>query len=204
MPTLKDLEHQVRRRSLGRTFGEICLDLAVVPGFCTSAFWNQLFEIMRYLGGSVATVMREKTRRQDAFAQEQDRKLDSTWDWRDPKRDAVHQILGFFIGETPVDPFAQSPAPGLHAAPRPPTYHYARGGGGNTAHASPPTVETRLALAMGWPGPGTFVFCQADGSPLSPDRLSQQLQRKADAMGLPQCRCQSGIQPPVLFPSTPC
>jgi hypothetical protein len=117
MPSPEDLERQVRRRSLGRTFGEICLDLGVVPGFCTSAFWNHLFEIMHYFGGSVANVMREKTRREQAFAQEQDRKLDSTWDWRDLKRDAVHQILGFFIGETPVDPFDQSPTSCATAAP---------------------------------------------------------------------------------------
>jgi hypothetical protein len=110
MPTPEDLDLQVRRRSLGRTFVEICNDLAVVPGFCTPAFWNDLFQVIHYFGGSVATLMREKTRREQAFAQEQDRKLDSTWDWRDLTRDAIHQILGFFIGETPVDPFAQSPA----------------------------------------------------------------------------------------------
>ena len=33
MPTLEELEAQVRRRKLGRTIVEICLDLAVVPGF---------------------------------------------------------------------------------------------------------------------------------------------------------------------------
>ena len=32
MPTLEDLERQVRRRTIGRTIGEICSDLAVVPG----------------------------------------------------------------------------------------------------------------------------------------------------------------------------
>jgi hypothetical protein len=45
-----------------------------------------------------------KTRRERAFVQEQDRK-DSTWDWLHLKRDEIHQILGFFIGEEPVDPF---------------------------------------------------------------------------------------------------
>ena len=75
MPTQEELERQVRRRAVGRTIADICRDLAVVPGFCTAAFWNELFEIMHYFGGSVATLMREKTRREQAFIQEQDKKL---------------------------------------------------------------------------------------------------------------------------------
>jgi len=106
MPTLEELERQVRRRAVGRTIADICSDLAVVPGFCTPAFWNGLFEIMHYFGGSVETVMREKTRRQQAFIQEQDKKLGSTLDWLHLKRDEIRQVLGFFIGEPPVDPFA--------------------------------------------------------------------------------------------------
>ena len=67
MPTPEALERQVRRRSFGRTFAEICLDLAVVPGLCTPPFWNGMFEIMHYFGGNARTVMREKTRREQAF-----------------------------------------------------------------------------------------------------------------------------------------
>ena len=110
MPTPEDLERQVRHRALGRTMAEICLDLAVVPGLCTGAFWNQLFEIMHCLGGSVVTVMREKTHREQAFIQEQDKKLDSSWDCLQLKPDEIRQVLCFFIGEPPVDPFC-APAP---------------------------------------------------------------------------------------------
>ncbi len=117
MPTLEDLERQVRRRSLGRTFVDICQDLGVVPGFCTGAFWNQIFDIIQCLGGSVATLMKEKTRRGEAFARHPDRNWECTWDWRDLRRDAILQALGFFIGETPIDPFSQAPAP---YAPAPP------------------------------------------------------------------------------------
>jgi hypothetical protein len=113
MPTPEELDRQVRRRAVGRTITEICGDLAVVPGLCTSAFWNGLHEVMHYFGGSVETVMREKTRREQAFIHEQDRKLDSTWDWLHLKRDEIRQVLGFFIGERPVDPFAQSSAPSV-------------------------------------------------------------------------------------------
>ena len=113
MPTPQELERQVRRRSFGRTMAEICSDLGVVPGLCTPAFWNGMFEIMHYFGGNgVVTVMREKSRREQAFIQEQDKKPGSTLNWWQLGRDAVHEILGFFIGEEPVDPFAAAPATG--------------------------------------------------------------------------------------------
>ena len=112
MPTPEELDRQVRRRSIGRTFAEICNDLGVVPEHCASAFWNGMFEIMNYFGGNgVITVMREKTRRVHAFIQEQDKKLDSAWDWLHLKRDEIRERLGFFIGEEPVDPFATIAAP---------------------------------------------------------------------------------------------
>ena len=107
MPTLEELERQVRRRAVGRTIVEICRDLGVVPGLCTPAFWNDIFQMMHYFGGSVETLMREKARREQMFILEQDRKLDSTWDWLRLKRDEIRQVLGFFIGEEPSLPAAE-------------------------------------------------------------------------------------------------
>ncbi len=79
MPAPEDLDRQVRRRSLGRTYAEICLDLAVVPGLCTPAFWNALLEIMHYFGGrGVETVMREKSHREQAFIRLRSRTRSST------------------------------------------------------------------------------------------------------------------------------
>ena len=104
MPTLEDLERQARRRPVGRTIQDICLDLAVVPGFCHSQFWNELFDLMTYFGGSIHKLMRQKARRRDAFAKEQDRNRNATWDWLNMSRDALRQVLGFFIGEPPVNP----------------------------------------------------------------------------------------------------
>jgi hypothetical protein len=115
MPTLQDLERQARRRPIGRTILDICLDLAVVPGFCHGQFWNELFDIMNYFGGSVAGLMRQKTRRREAFTNEQDRKPDANWDWLRLKRDELRQVLGFFIGEPPVDPL--DPAAAIATAP---------------------------------------------------------------------------------------
>ena len=104
MPTMQELERQVRRRPLGRTILDICLDLAVVPGFCTGAFWNELFDTMHRFGGSVATLMQQKSRREQAFDKLLDRRRGSNWDWLRLKRETTRQVLGFFIGEPPVDP----------------------------------------------------------------------------------------------------
>jgi hypothetical protein len=104
MPTSEDLERQVRRSPVGHTIREICLDLAVVPGLCHSGFWNQLFELITYFGSNVGKLMEEKSRRRVAFAKEQDRIPTSNWDWVEMTRDGVRQVLGFFIGEPPVNP----------------------------------------------------------------------------------------------------
>ena len=123
MPTLEELEAQVRRRPLGRTLVEICLDLAVVPGFCTGAFWNELFDSIRLHGGSVATLMLEKVRREEAFCKEQDRTLGSNWDWQEMGREALRRVLGCFIGEAadqPFDPGSEWRATAATAATGPP------------------------------------------------------------------------------------
>ncbi len=111
MPTEQDLDRQVRRRPIGRTIFDICSDLAVVPGFCHSGFWNTLFEAMHYFGGSVAKLMQEKADRREAFIKQQDRIIDSNWDWVNLTRDALRQVLGFFIGEPPINPLAPDAAP---------------------------------------------------------------------------------------------
>ncbi len=93
MPTLQDLERQARHRPVGRTIQDICLDLAVVPGFCHSLFWNELFDLMTCFGGSISKLMREKSRRRKGFAKEQDRNRNATWDWLNMGRDALRQVL---------------------------------------------------------------------------------------------------------------
>ena len=89
---------------------------AVVPGLCTGAFWNELFDIIRNHGGSVATLMRERSRREVAFEHEQDRNPTQGWNWWDQTREILRQALGFFVGEQPVDPFSPSAAPGVPGA----------------------------------------------------------------------------------------
>jgi FkbM family methyltransferase len=80
-----------------------------VPGFCTGTFWNSLFDAMHQHGGSVANLMRERFRREQAFHQEQDRAPTQAWDWTTLRRDMVRQVLGFFIGEPPPQGWGMPP-----------------------------------------------------------------------------------------------
>jgi hypothetical protein len=107
-PTLEQLEREVRRRPLGRTIVDICLDLAVVPGLCTGAFWNELFDLIRSHGGSIATLVLERRRREQAFDLEQDRHPTPGWNRSSPRRETIRDLLGFFIGEQPLAPCAAS------------------------------------------------------------------------------------------------
>jgi hypothetical protein len=111
MPTPEDLEAQARRRPIGRTLVDICLDLAVVPGFCSGPFWNTLFDSICLHGGSIATLMQAKMRRQEAFCAERDRKPGSNWDWLEMRRDALRRVLGCFIGEAADEAFDPRPEP---------------------------------------------------------------------------------------------
>jgi hypothetical protein len=122
MPTLEELEAQVRRRPIGLTLIEICLDLAVVPGFCSGPFWNTLFDSIRLHGGSIAVFMQKKASREEAFCAEQDKKPGSNWDWQVMGRQALRGVLGFFIGEAddPSDPLSKPYAQAAAVATGPP------------------------------------------------------------------------------------
>jgi hypothetical protein len=64
---------------------------------------------MTWFGGSVGRLMQQITRRRQAFADEQDRKPGINWDGLNLTREALRQVLGFFIGEPPVNPLATGP-----------------------------------------------------------------------------------------------
>ncbi len=115
-PTLRELGRQVRRRPLGRTLVDICLDLAVVPGFCTGTFWNELFDAIHWYGGSVASLMRERHRREQVFDREQDRSPTPGCDRSNLRWQMVRQVLGFFIGGEPALPLHPSATTAMAAA----------------------------------------------------------------------------------------
>ena len=47
-------------------------------------------------------------------------------------------------------------------------------------------LELRLTLGLGRPGPVALVFCNQDGSPMSPDNLSRDWGRACKSLGLPK------------------
>ena len=105
IPTLKELEAEVRRRPIGRTIAYICMDLAVIPGFCTGELWNDLLQTLQSYGGSFTVLHAVRIRREHSYRRERDQRPDTwVWDWRDLRRPTVRQVLGYLIGEGPPDP----------------------------------------------------------------------------------------------------
>ena len=100
IPSLKELEAQVRRRSVGRTVTEICLDLGISPASCDGAFWHEIYLAISNFGGSFHQFHEVQTQRREAFQKERDKRPD-TWTWQiwDKPKDAVRQMLGFLLGE---------------------------------------------------------------------------------------------------------
>jgi len=107
IPTTEELDAEVRRRPFGRTILAICMDLAVIPSFCTGAFWNQISDTLMNYGGSFTTLFKIRAHREISFQKERDKKPD-TWsfEWKFPPPETVRQVLGYMIGEPPaLEPF---------------------------------------------------------------------------------------------------
>ncbi|MEI7713655.1 MAG: hypothetical protein WCI94_19635, partial [Rhodospirillales bacterium] len=102
MPTLKELEAQVRRRSVGRTIAEICLDLGVAATTSEGGFWLEIYRTLLHFDGNSEAFFGIQENRRKAFAKERDKRPD-TWsaEWRDRPKDAIRQLLGYLLGEIP-------------------------------------------------------------------------------------------------------
>ncbi len=102
IPTLAEMEAEVRRAGIGRTITRVCLDLGIVPGFCTGEVWSAIDATLRYRGGSLRKLYTVRAKRQENFLRERDRHPE-TWDWvwHDLRKTTVRQVLGWLIGETP-------------------------------------------------------------------------------------------------------
>jgi hypothetical protein len=114
LPTMEAIEAEIRRRPIGRTIAAICRDLGISPSLCEGAFWNRLFDAIRLYRGNFASLVLEVKRREQLFEKEE---------WRHPElelpeetRDGIRRVLGFLIGEAPLDPFAVLAAPGVAVA----------------------------------------------------------------------------------------
>ena len=114
LPSMAQLEAEVRRRPIGRTIVDICRDLGISPSLCDGPFWNRVFMAIHCYRGSLGNIVVEMRRREKRFDKEH---------WKHPNlalpeqtREGVRRVLGFFIGEPPVDPFRPVPAPGAPAS----------------------------------------------------------------------------------------
>ena len=113
LPSMAQVEAEVRRRPIGRTIVDICRDLGVSPHLCEGTFWNRVFMAIHWYRGNVSDVVLEMQRRE--------KRLDADH-WQYPKlalpersREEIRRVLGFRIGERPVDPFRPAPEVGAPA-----------------------------------------------------------------------------------------
>jgi hypothetical protein len=121
LPSFQELVKQARRRPFGRSIGDICADLGIAPRLCQGRFWTDLLMTMMTYNGSPAVYDLRRWRREQVFEQDQDRNptMDLLWppvDVGGGRRDILH-VMGFLIGEPPLEPLALPPeAPPAHAA----------------------------------------------------------------------------------------
>ena len=120
---MAQLDAEVLRRPIGQSIVAICRDFGISPSLCEGSFWNRVFMAIHSYRGNVSNVVLEMQRREKRFDKDY---------WKHPNlplpeqtREGIRRVLGFRIGETPVDPFR--PAPGrarlrrsLRAAQPPP------------------------------------------------------------------------------------
>jgi hypothetical protein len=114
LPSMAQLEAEVRRRPVGQTIVDICRDLGVSPSLCEGSFWDRVFMAIRWYRGSLGNIVLEMRRREKRFDKDQ---------WKYPNlalpeqtREGMRRVLGFAIGDPPVDPFRPVPAAGAPAS----------------------------------------------------------------------------------------
>jgi hypothetical protein len=121
LPTMAQLEAEIRRRPVGRVIADICQDLGIAPRLCAGGFWNSIFDALRWYRGNLARLSGEMRRREARFEQELDRQ--PSLGWPEESREAIRRVLGFLVGEQPVDPspaLATARVPATAIALRPP------------------------------------------------------------------------------------
>ena len=81
------------------------MDLAVVPGSCTSEFWSEIVDTLRDYGGSLTAIYVVRAQREQTCKRERETHPDTWgWDWWDLGRPRGQQVLGYLIGDDPPDP----------------------------------------------------------------------------------------------------
>ena len=106
-PTAEQLEAEARRRPVGATLVDICLDFGIRPTMCHPRLWNQLSLALDCYRGSLLKLMGTMHRRAVAYYKEADR--DTSLSLPDTSRAGTRAALGFFAGEAPLNPYAPRP-----------------------------------------------------------------------------------------------
>ena len=109
LPAMEAIEAEVRRSPVGRTIAAICRDLGISPSLCEGMFWNRLFDSIRLYRGNFGSFVLAVKRCEQRFDEEEWKH--AGLDLAEQTRDGIRRVLGFFIGEPPVDPFAVVAAP---------------------------------------------------------------------------------------------
>lgn len=116
LPSMRQIEAEVRRRPPGRTLVAICLDFGIAPLLCAAPFGTHLFSLFRWYGGSFDKYFREirwREKRFDRVELDHNPALGRPAQTRDDVKEILGPISGSFIGEQqPADPFVASPSPG--------------------------------------------------------------------------------------------
>ena len=102
IPTLKQLESQVRRRAVGTTIAEICMDLGITPTSCDGQTWDEILQTLTHFGANLEQFFAVQNRRREIFQDERDKRPETwTFGLRDRPREAIRQMLGYLLGEPP-------------------------------------------------------------------------------------------------------
>ena len=114
LPSMAKIMAEVGRSSIGRTVAEICRDLGISALLCDGMFWNALCDAVEWYRGSLGNLVIDIYRRERQFAKEEWKR--PGMDLPEETRAGVRRVLGFFIGEEPVDPFEIVSGPGAGIA----------------------------------------------------------------------------------------
>src|SRR6185312_581759 len=110
LPTLAQLEAEIRRRDIGATLADICRDLGLAPELCESRFLLALQNTIRWCRGNLYTLVMDFRRRQAEF--EPELKPTPPLCMPEWKREGIGRMLGFFVGDRwPImpDPYDAPP-----------------------------------------------------------------------------------------------
>ena len=111
LPTLAQLEAQIRRYGIGRGLADICRDLGVSVLLCEKRFANILSDMLEWYRGNPNRLFLDQYHRRLAY----DEEWGTTWGLeRAPRtKEETHSTLGFFIGERwPLTPPWVAACPG--------------------------------------------------------------------------------------------